>query len=77
MSVDGVDPDFRTGYVDFCGVRRHVNFAFTPDVVTGDFVLVHVGVALTKIDEAEAARTFELLAEIGALEEVNDAPSGF
>jgi hydrogenase expression/formation protein HypC len=77
LSVDGMDPDFRTGYVDFCGVRRQVNFAFTPDVLTGDFVLVHVGVALTKIDEDEAARTYQLLEQIGALEEVNDAPSGF
>ena len=77
LTVDGGDPDFRSGCVDFCGVRRRVNFAFIPDVVTGDFVLVHVGVALTKIDQHEAARTYQLLEQIGALDEVNDAPSGF
>ena len=69
VSVEGADPAFRHAHVDFCGVRRIVNLAFTPDVVPGDFVLVHAGVALTRVDEAEAARTFQYLAQIGALEE--------
>jgi hydrogenase expression/formation protein HypC len=51
-----------------------VNLAFTPEVVPGDFVLVHVGFALTRIDEAEAARTYQYLAEMGALEEEGLAP---
>jgi hydrogenase expression/formation protein HypC len=55
--------------VDFCGVRRTVNLAVTPEVQPGDFVLVHVGFALTRIDEEEAQRTFQYLAQIGALEE--------
>jgi hydrogenase expression/formation protein HypC len=66
--VESVDPGFRAGEVDFCGVRRMVNLAFTPDVVAGDFVLVHVGVALSKVDGEEARRTYRLLVEIGALE---------
>lgn len=74
ISVEGADPAFRNAHVDFCGVRRIVNLAFTPDVVPGDFVLVHVGVALTRVDEAEAARTFQYLSEIGALEEEGLAP---
>jgi len=69
VSVEGTDPAFRMGSVDFCGVRRIVNLAFTPDAVPGDFVLVHVGFALTRIDEEEAARTYQYLAQIGALEE--------
>lgn len=75
LSVEGHDPAFRTAHVDFCGVRRIVNVAFTPDVVPGDFVLVHVGFALTRIDEEEAARTYQYLAQIGALEEEGLGPS--
>jgi hydrogenase expression/formation protein HypC len=74
LSVEGGDPAFRTGHVDFCGVRKTVNLAFTPEVVAGDFVLVHVGFALTRIDEEEAARTYQYLAQIGALEEEGLAP---
>ncbi len=69
LSVEGSDPAFRTAYVDFCGVRKTVNLAFTPEAAPGDFVLVHVGFSLTKIDEEEAARTYRYLVEIGALAE--------
>lgn len=74
LTVEDVDPAFRTGNVDFCGVRKTVNLAFTPEVVVGDYVLVHVGFALSRIDEEEAARTYRYLAEIGALEEEGLAP---
>jgi hydrogenase expression/formation protein HypC len=74
LSVEGSDPAFRTGNVDFCGVRKAVNLAFTPDVTVGDYVLVHVGFALTQVDEEEAARTYQYLADIGALEEEGLAP---
>jgi hydrogenase expression/formation protein HypC len=77
LSVEGIDPAFRNGNVDFCGVRRTVNLAFTPDVRPGDFVLVHVGFALTRIDEEEAARTYQYLAQIGALEEEGLASTAF
>lgn len=69
ISVADGDPAFRSGNVDFCGVRRTVSLAFTPDVEPGDFVLVHVGFAISKVDEEEAARTYRYLAQIGALEE--------
>jgi hydrogenase expression/formation protein HypC len=61
------------GRVDFGGVARKVCLAHVADVVPGDYVLVHVGFALTKLDEVEARRTLELLAELGQLE---DAMSG-
>jgi hydrogenase expression/formation protein HypC len=69
LSVEDTDPAFRSGNVDFCGVRRTVNLAFTPEVQVGDFVLVHVGFAISKVDAEEAERTFRYLSEIGALEE--------
>jgi hydrogenase expression/formation protein HypC len=69
LSVADTDPAFRSGSVDFCGVRKTVNLVFTPDALPGDFVLVHVGFAITRIDEEEARRTFEYLKTIGALKE--------
>ena len=49
--------------VDFGGVRRSVSIAFTPDVEPGDWVLVHVGFALARLDEREAQETLRLLGE--------------
>jgi hydrogenase expression/formation protein HypC len=49
--------------VDFGGVRRSVNIMFAPEAEPGDWVLVHVGFALAKIDEAEAKATIDLLGE--------------
>jgi hydrogenase expression/formation protein HypC len=69
LNVEGEDPAFRTGSVDFCGVRKTVNLAFTPEVAPGDFVLVHVGFAISRVDQEEAARTYEYLKQIGALED--------
>lgn len=69
LTIDGEDPAFRSGHVDFCGVRKTVNLAFTPEAKAGDYVLVHVGFAISRIDETEAAKTFRYLKEIGALEE--------
>lgn len=74
LSVEDGDPAFRSGNVDFCGVRKTVNLAFTPEVVVGDYVLVHVGFAISRVDAEEAARTYAYLAEIGALEEEGLAP---
>lgn len=64
------DPALRLGKVDFGGVRKDVSLAFTPGVNVGDYVLVHVGFALSVIDEAEARRVFELLGRMGELEEL-------
>ncbi len=62
------------GTVDFGGVRKDVDLSFTPDVLPGDFVLVHVGFALSRLDEAEAMRTLAYLEEIGeALEQEGPA----
>lgn len=69
LSIEGDDPMFRSGSVDFRGIRRMVNLAFTPEVQPGDFVLVHVGFAISCIDEEEAVRTFRYLEQIGALVE--------
>jgi hydrogenase expression/formation protein HypC len=60
------------GTVDFGGVRREVCLAYVADEVqTGDYVIVHVGFAISKVDEPEARRTFELLREMSQLEELD------
>lgn len=65
------DPHFAMGTVDFAGVRRKVCLACVADeIAEGDYVLVHVGFALSKIDEEEARRTFELLDEMSQLDEL-------
>ena len=59
----------RVAKVQFGGVTREVYLDFVPEAGVGDYVLVHVGFAVSKVDEAEAKRTYELLEQMGALEE--------
>jgi hydrogenase expression/formation protein HypC len=60
----------RLAKVQFGGVTRQVCLDFVPGIQVGDYVLVHVGFAISKVDEFEAQRTLELLTEMGALDEV-------
>jgi len=67
LSVSGDDPIMRLGRVDFGGVVKEINLAYVPEARIGDYVLVHVGFAITVIDGTEAARIFEHLRELGEL----------
>jgi hydrogenase expression/formation protein HypC len=69
LSTAGADLD-RTGRVSFGGVVREVSLAYVPEAEPGDYVIVHVGFALSRLDEAEAARVFEHLRELGELAEL-------
>ena len=72
--VDVVDRDgLPVGLVDFGGVRKDVCLAYTPDVTVGQYVIVHVGFAITRVDEAEARRTFAVLR---AMEDAVEAELG-
>ena len=55
------DTEPRSGTVDFDGLRRPVCLAYTPEAVVGDHVIVHVGFAISLVDEQEAARTLAVL----------------
>jgi hydrogenase expression/formation protein HypC len=68
--------DNRLGVVQFGGIRRSVFLDFVPDAQVGDYVLVHVGFAISKLDEEEAHRTYELLQHIGMLETEDAALEG-
>ena len=59
LNITGEDPLFLTGKVDFGGVAREVSLACLPEAKVGDYVIVHVGMAISRLDEAEAKRTLE------------------
>jgi hydrogenase expression/formation protein HypC len=58
------------GRVSFGGITKEVCLAYTPEARVGDYVVVHVGFSLSKIDEDEARRVFDYLAEMGELQEL-------
>ncbi len=72
--IEGDDPIFRVGKVNFGGVVREVNLAYVPEAKVGDYVMVHVGFAISIVDEAEAHQIFEYLKEISQLDELEDQP---
>jgi hydrogenase expression/formation protein HypC len=59
----------RLGRVQFGGITRQVQLDFVPEAGIGDYVIVHVGFALSKVDAEEAQRTYQLLEQMGLLEE--------
>jgi hydrogenase expression/formation protein HypC len=70
LSISGDDPLTRMGRIDFSGVVKQVSLAYVPEAVVGDYVIVHVGFALSKVDEAEAQKVFEYLKQMGELGEL-------
>jgi hydrogenase expression/formation protein HypC len=67
-SGDGIE---RMGSVSFGGITKQVCLAYVPEAKIGDYVIVHVGFALSVVDEIEAQRVFKYLKELGELEELN------
>ena len=59
----------QVGQVQFGGITRQVALGFVPEAEVGDYLLVHVGFAITRVDALEAKRTFEILEQLGALDE--------
>jgi hydrogenase expression/formation protein HypC len=59
----------RMGRVDFGGICKDVCLAYLPDIQVGDYTIVHVGFAISRIDEASARKTLQTFAEMGLLEE--------
>jgi hydrogenase expression/formation protein HypC len=59
------------GQVDFAGIRKEVCLAYVPDAQVGDYVVVHVGFAISKVSEAEAREVFRVLESLGELGELD------
>ena len=64
-----ISDDQQQGVVSLDGIRKEVSLALLDEVAVGDYVLLHVGYALSKVDEAEAQKTLALFAEMSAMEE--------
>lgn len=60
----------RVGKVSFGGIIKEVNLSYVPEAAVGDYVIVHVGVAISRVDEREAQQVFAYLDELGELEEL-------
>jgi hydrogenase expression/formation protein HypC len=71
-SVMGDDPLWRTGKVDFGGITKEVSLAYVPEVKIGEYVIVHVGFALSRLDENEAKKVFQYLKEMDELTELKE-----
>ena len=61
--------ELRTARVQFGGIVREVSLTFVPEAGVGDYVMVHVGYAISRVDPVEADRTYRVLQEMGTLEE--------
>ena len=76
ISIRGDDPLTRLGRIDFSGVVKEASLAYVPEVKVGDYVIVHVGFALSRLDEDEAHKVFEYLKEMEELAELGDGKAG-
>lgn len=66
----------RMATIDFDGIKKEICLAYLPDIEVGDYAIVHVGFAISKIDEASALETLQMFRDLGILEEELDVPGG-
>ena len=64
LSIESDDELIRTGVVDFGGIRKEINLSFVPEAHHGDYVVVHVGFAISKVDQEAAELTIDYLNEL-------------
>jgi hydrogenase expression/formation protein HypC len=72
VSISGDEPLTRMGRIDFSGIVKQASLAYVPEVSIGDYVIVHAGFALSKVDEAEAQKVFEYLKRMDELQELRE-----
>jgi len=70
ISVTGDEPLMRTGKVSFGGIVKDASLAYVPEAQVGDYVIVHVGFAISTLDEQEAQQVFEYLRQMDELAEL-------
>ncbi|MBX3085012.1 MAG: HypC/HybG/HupF family hydrogenase formation chaperone [Anaerolineae bacterium] len=70
MTISGDEPLNRMGRVNFGGIVKEASLAYVPEAKVGDYVIVHVGFAISIVDEHEATRVFEYLDEMDELGEL-------
>lgn len=74
LEIHGDDPLLRSARVSFAGVIKQVSLSCAPEAKIGDFVLVHVGVAISVVDPQEAEETFTYLRQMGELDGIEIPP---
>lgn len=67
-----LDDTFRIGKVSFDGVIKDVNLSLVPEAKINDYVMVHVGAAISIVNEEEAKKTFEILQQLGELDDLGN-----
>ena len=72
IQIEENSPITRTGKVDFGGILKEVNLAYVPEARIGDYVLVHVGFAISVVDESEANFVFDYLKQLDGLAELKE-----
>ena len=72
-SITGDDALSRMGKINFGGILKEASLAYVPEAKIGDYVIVHVGFALSRVDEDEAQKVFEYLKQIEELGELKEA----
>lgn len=72
IAIEAKNPLERTGKVNFGGIIKEVNLAYVPEAGLGDYVIVHVGVAISRVDEKEAEKVFEYLKQMDELAELQE-----
>ena len=71
-SISGDDPLTRMGKINFGGIFKEACLAYVPEAKVGDYVIVHVGFAISRVDEEEAHKVFEYLKEMAGLDELKE-----
>lgn len=74
-NISGDEPLYRKGKVNFAGIFKEVSLAYVPEARIGDYVIVHAGFAISKVDEEEAMKVFEYLREMDELADLEEGPS--
>jgi hydrogenase expression/formation protein HypC len=72
-SINRNDTLLRMGKVNFGGIVKQVSLAYVPEAEVGDYVIVHVGIALSRVDEEEATRIFEYVKKMGELLDLKES----
>jgi len=74
-SISGDDPLTRMGKINFGGILKEACLAYVPEAGVGDYVIVHVGFAISRLDEDEAQKVFEYLKQLDGLGELQEGSS--
>ena len=72
LDIEGDDPSSRMGRVNFAGIVKRVNLSYVPEAAVGDYVIVHVGFAISPVDRGRGRKVFDVSARMDELAELED-----